>query len=810
MLALKVLQILHRHHFTGGSMNHKRCQAVVASIGMFLVAATSSSVLHAQAPASPAFIGQWNFETAIGTSTNNGVSTDDMGQGLFTITPTRNGLAGTISWLDERGQVISAREVQGRAEGTRAVFTHIGRRVTSGRGGKDISSEVSIRWTLQAQGDQLSGERLVETDEDEPKPVVGTRVAARDARPPAALLPAQAGAPQSESARGPSTESERARVVRMALDAEHNPQQILQRDGAWLKAWVNDIPDLVLDYGTVFSWVKVAAKTDIREALKFQYTASAMAFQIQHPTLAGQQAALDVAGIEGVLRAYEVLVRQDANQASARLDRALSARNKGELAAFLGTLSGRDPVLPGFAGPGRAATGDPVVRRILALGKADPRAMEWLDILSNRFGGRITGSDAYTHAVAWTRMQLKQWGVEAELEEAGQLPLGFNRGPWSARMVAPLEQPLRIATPAYTAGTRGVQRGLVALGPATLEEAQARSVQFKDKWVLIGGVSTGSGRDGEYQHKPKAIMLALKAAGALGTIQSAEEPMYSGAAAPTTWAALPTLPDIKLAEAQYTDIKQRVAAGEPVTLEFDIRNWFYPGPVAYHNVVARIPGTEKPDEIVLLGAHLDSFDGATGAADNGSGVATMMEAMRLLAAAGARPRRTILMVAFGAEENGLKGASAFAERHADQLPGVVMMLNRDARPGAISSITIPSAWKNVFKRVEQDLAGVHPVFEFEATIDDTPRERGAANGRASSDDSVFARKGIPTPRFSAMTDFDYDRVHHTVADTYENVLPFRSAQQYSAMAIAIIALEVANAPVDIGREGYFRTEAAAH
>jgi carboxypeptidase Q len=71
-------------------------------------------------------------------------------------------------------------------------------------------------------------------------------------------------------------------------------------------------------------------------------------------------------------------------------------------------------------------------------------------------------------------MQLKQWGVEAGLEEAGQLPLGFNRGPWSARMVAPLEQPLRIATPAYTAGT-SVQRGLVALGPATLEEAQARA-----------------------------------------------------------------------------------------------------------------------------------------------------------------------------------------------------------------------------------------------------------------------------------------------------------------------------------------------
>lgn len=785
------------------TMSHPR-----TIIGIFLVAVAGSGVLHAQAPASPALIGQWNFETAVGTTTNNGVVTDDMGKGIFTITQTRNGLAGTISWLDEKGQVISGRRVEGHADGARAVFTHGGQRVTSGRGGKEVSSEVTVRWTLQAKGDQLNGERLVETDEDEPKPVSGTRVAARDVRPPAALLPAQASAPQSQSARGPSTQSERARVAQMALDAEQNPRQIQQRDGAWLKAWVNDIPDLVLDYGTVFNWIKGAAKADVREAFKFQYTASAMAFQIQHPELAAQQAAIDVAGMEGVLRAYEAVVRQDANQASAKLDQALSARKKGELAAFLGTLSGRDPFPAAFAGPSPVETKDPVVRRIVTLGKADPHAMEWLDILSNRFGGRMTGSDAYTHAAAWTRMQLKQWGVQAELEEAGQLPVGFNRGPWSARMVAPLEQPLRIATPAYTAGTKGAQRGLVALGPATLEEAQARSAQFKNKWVLIGGLSNGTGRDGEYRHKPRQIMLVLMAAGALGTIQSAEEPLFSAAAAPTTWDSLPTLPDIKLAEAQYTDIKQRVVAGEPVTLEFDIRNWFYPGPVTYHNVVARIPGTEKPEEIVLLGAHLDSFDGATGAADNGAGVATMIETMRLLAASGAKPRRTILMVAFSAEENGLKGASAFAERHADQLPGVVMMLNRDSRPGAISSISIPSAWKNVFQRVEQDLRGVHPGFEFEATIDDTPRERGSGNSRAGSDDSVFAMKGIPTPRFTAMSDFDYERVHHTVADTYENVLPFRSAQQYSAIAIAMIAYEVANTPDGIGREGYYRTQAA--
>lgn len=774
----------------------------------FLAFTAMSGPLQAQLAVSPALTGQWKFETAVGSTSHNGVTSDDIGKGLFTITRTANGLAGTISWLDEHEQIISARQVEGREDGAGAVFVHGGKRVTSGRDGAEVVTDVTIRWTLRASGDRLSGQRLVETDEDEPKPVTGSRVDPGAVRPPAALLPVQASGPAARPARGPSTPAERARVVQLARDAGQNPLLAVQRDGRWLKDWVDEVPDLVLEYGSGFAWLKGAAKAGTREALEFQYTASAMAFQIQHPEQSGRHAATDAAAMTGVLRAYEALVRQDPKLASAKLDRALSARDKGELAAFLGNLSGRDPFPSALAGPSPAQAKDPVVRRILALSGTDPRAMEWLDILSNRFGGRMTGSDAYTHAAAWARMQLEQWGLQAGLEEAGRVPLGFNRGPWSARMVAPLDQPLRIATPAYTAGTKGVQRGLVALGPVTLEEAQARSSQFRDKWVLVGGMSAGSGRDGEFRHAPRAISLALMAAGALGTIQSGEEPLYSGAAAPTTWETLPTLPDIKLAAAQYADIKRRVTAAEPVELEFDIRNWFYPGPVAYHNVVARIPGTDKAHEIVLLGAHLDSFDGATGAADNGSNVAAMMEAMRLLAASGAKPRRTILMVAFGAEENGLKGASAFAGRHAAALPGVVMMLNRDSRPGAISGISVPSAWKRVFQRVEEDLRGVHPVFEFEAGFDDTPRERHLGNGRASSDDSVFAAHGIPAPRFTAMTDFDYERVHHTVADTYDNVLPFRSAQQHSAMVMAIIAHEVANAPERIGREGYYRADAA--
>ena len=766
-----------------------------------LAVAALPGALYAQ---TPALAGHWQFQTATGTTTTNGVEVDLIDTGILDISEYQGSLRATISWLDERGQLTSPRTVNGTPGPAGTVFRHGGKRVSTGRNGKEVSTEVTIRWTLQAKGKVLSGVRLVETDENEPKPVTGTRLRERYVPPALPAAPPTA----SGAARGPSTQAERARVVQMA--AQHDPLALQQRDGAWLSAWIEAIPDLTFGASMPDDWLNTAPTPATREALRFQYLASVMAFQIEHPDQARQQSASDLAGMQGVLRAYDTLLRQDSRYRSAKLDAALAARQQDRLPAFLATLSGRDASIEAGIKATSSPSSDATARRIVALGTSDPRAMDWLDILSNRFGGRMAGSDAYTHAAQWARMQLQQWGVQTELEEAGAMPVGFNRGPWSGKMLAPREQPLRMATPAYSAGTRGVQQGLATLGPATLEEAQERAAQFKDKWVLIGGENSGGGRDGRAIHKPGAITRVLMEAGALGTIQSGEEPLYAASAAPATWATLPTLPDIKLAAPQYADIRQRLARAEAVTLEFDIRNWFYPGPVTYHNVVARIPGTEKPEEVVLIGAHLDSFDGGTGATDNGGGVATMLEAMRLLAKSNARPRRTIMLAAFGAEEIGRKGSFAFAERHAGELNNIVMMLNRDGRPGAIDGIAVPTAWQAVFGRVEQALQDVHPVFGFAASINDVPRDASKAmSARAGSDDAVFSLHGVPTPKFTVLGDFDYARVHHTVLDTYENVLPFRSAQQYSAIAIALTAYEVANAPEEISRKGYYRAASPA-
>ncbi len=162
------------------------------------------------------------------------------------------------------------------------------------------------------------------------------------------------------------------------------------------------------------------------------------------------------------------------------------------------------------------AQNDPVVAKIIQLGTTDNQVMTWNDYASNRFGGRETGTNSYTDATQWAVWQFKQWGIEAELEEVGEVPVGFNRGPWFGRMLTPAAKELRFGTPSFTAGTKGIQKGGVVIlkadpfsiaGRATggqpvpkesvdrkraavqaaIGEVNANKAAFKGKWVLIGG-----------------------------------------------------------------------------------------------------------------------------------------------------------------------------------------------------------------------------------------------------------------------------------------------------------------------------------
>src|SRR5690606_24530832 len=108
--------------------------------------------------------------------------------------------------------------------------------------------------------------------------------------------------------------------------------------------------------------------------------------------------------------------------------------------------------------------------RIIAEGKTNNQTMQHLDILCNRFGGRLVGSDAYENAAEWAASRFREWGMQVEMDEAGSVPVGFNRGPWFGRMMGEQSMTLHFVTPSYTSGTKGVQTGHVLPEPKTREE----------------------------------------------------------------------------------------------------------------------------------------------------------------------------------------------------------------------------------------------------------------------------------------------------------------------------------------------------
>jgi carboxypeptidase Q len=443
------------------------------------------------------------------------------------------------------------------------------------------------------------------------------------------------------------------------------------------------------------------------------------------------------------------------------------------------------------------ATGqnDPAIDKIIDLGKTDNKVMEHIDFLTNRFGDRITGSDGFYSACTWAVNTMKSWGMMAEMQEAGEMPVGFNRGPWFGRMISPKETTLDFGTPSYTSGTKGRQKGRVIISPKSIEEFWNIKDSIKGAWILIEGVNSGWPRD---RAGESDLTRLIREAGALGTIQLSTFPIRLLYQKVESWESLPTLPDIKLIDKQYNEIKDLVTKGQKVELEFDIRNYFRPGPVKYHNVIGWIPGTQYPDEYVILGGHLDGFDGGSGAIDNASGATVAMEAARLILAAGGKPKRTIMVQLWAAEEYGLLGSSAWVKQHPDKLSRISAVFNRDGGTNCISGLGVSKAMMPDFQKVVKPILGLNPKYPFELTERSRPLRKG---GRGGTDTFSFLQKEVPAFGFSTKGEQQYGRTWHTTLDTYNEIIP--AYEEYSSMVTAIVAYGIANLDHLLSRDGNF-------
>ena len=493
---------------------------------------------------------------------------------------------------------------------------------------------------------------------------------------------------------------------------------------------------------------------------------------------------------------------------------------------------------------------DPVVQKIIEIGKTDNQCMQHLDILSNRFGGRLIGSNAYDNSAEWAASKFKEWGMEVIMDEAGSIPVGFNRGPWFGRMLGGNSMHLHFATPSYTSGTKGVQKGHVVLEPKTQRQFDRMKGKLNGAWVLIGGENKGwpidfseeaekkrvkilkeneaiekkndsirrinwKNRHGKQleliplKEEPALFYKQMAEAGILGIIQSSKNPiaaMYDRKNLMNmTFETLPEIPDIKLDEHQYKIIAQMAKERQRFELEFDIRNHFRMGPVKYHNVIGIIRGSEFPDEYVIMGGHLDAFDIATGGVDNGSGVTPAMEAARLIMEAGGKPKRTILVCLWAGEEFGLLGSKSWISRNQDKLDKIANMFNRDSGPTATTSLSVTDAMWDDMQKICEPLSSINPDIPFTLKKRTPIKQPKKPWG---TDSGPFAVAGVPTMEFGKTDHFGYDfsyrEIWHTERDLYN--MSIAEYQEHSSIVTAVVIYGIANLNHLLSREGYYIKE----
>jgi Zn-dependent M28 family amino/carboxypeptidase len=240
-----------------------------------------------------------------------------------------------------------------------------------------------------------------------------------------------------------------------------------------------------------------------------------------------------------------------------------------------------------------------------------------------------------------------------------------------------------------------------------------------------------------------------------------------------------------LAAEHYNMVVRLLESGAPVRLAVEVRTRYEDNGGSDHNVIAEIPGTDLADEVVLLGAHLDSWHSSPGATDNADGVTAVMEAARILRRIGAQPRRTIRFALWGAEEQGLIGAQAYARQHyaGDE--------NRGARERLYVYFNDDPGTGPTYGFYLEENAAVKPTFDaWLAPLRDLGIRRNVIDRIGSTDHLAFTRLGLTA--FNTLKDYvDYDvRTHHTNTDFYERVSE-RDLQQ-SAIVLAVFAWHAAN------------------
>ncbi len=446
--------------------------------------------------------------------------------------------------------------------------------------------------------------------------------------------------------------------------------------------------------------------------------------------------------------------------------------------------------------------------RIIQEGLRSAQAVEMYTHLANVIGPRLTGSSAFKQAVDWSAHRLRGWGLENVGVESWDFGRGWTLEGLTLEMTEPRYFPLTGYPEAWTPSTKGeILATPVYVGDRTadeLEELRSRlagaivlatppQVQFRtrdrlqpatsDEPVPIGAPAVFRSTGPVPARELNAFLQEAGAAVRLQPSQGRHGTIFVTGNRNTPDDAVPS---IVLASEHYNMIVRILEAGEDVKLRVALDTRYHEDDTNGYNVLAEIPGTDPAvkDEVVMLGAHLDSWHSSPGATDNADGVASTMEAMRILKTLGVQPRRTIRVALWGGEEQGLLGARAWVQQHLDGHE------NREAREKLYVYLNNDPGYGKILGWYMEGNEALKPVFDaWLEPLKELGAVRNVMEGIGSTDHVPFLRVGVPA--FNAIQDYrNYDvRTHHTNMDFHERV-PEEDLKQ-AAIVLAVFAYHAA-------------------
>ena len=424
--------------------------------------------------------------------------------------------------------------------------------------------------------------------------------------------------------------------------------------------------------------------------------------------------------------------------------------------------------------------------------------------LADVIGPRLTGSAAMRRANDWMARKLLEYGADSVVLEPWPFGVSWERGPLTVRLVAPHERRIEAASWAWAPGTNGPSTGAVVfLDARTRVEFDRRFAgKLRGAWVMLErpyprvNPWSATARDSARVDSLRRVMRrqvtaeeraflsrqaeVLKAEGIAGEIIDGAKDfgLLTMSGSPDQ---ISPYPQIVIGNQSYAELHRLVSEGQTPRIEVTMINTFGRDTLVQWNTVAEIRGSEKPDEVVLLGAHLDSWDLGTGATDNASGSIAVLEAARILGALkakGVRPKRTIRFALFTGEEQGLYGSQYYVLRHSADLARHQAVLVLDNGTGRIVALPLQGRdeLRDLWISMLRPLAALGPFTVRSGT-------------KGGTDHLPFIRMGVPSFNYDQMSR-GYDYTHHSQADVFDHAVPADVAQ--AATVMAVNAFQLAN------------------